>query len=220
MMATTWAWAVAAGIALCAATGVADQPHGLACTAVPTSLLTADAARTAGVPLVLLAQVEELDIAVDGADKVDPHLDLLKGGGGNLTREKVVASIARRFVILAGQEKIVPALGFNFPVFIEVIEFAQPVVVRKLEKMGARVSQRLKPNGTPFLTDNQNPYLHAVFGDAPHTLGDPLGLEHSLKLIPGVVETGLFVEMADEVIIANTDGTIERRKRPSTANSA
>ncbi len=189
------------------------REEGLKCIGVPTSLLTGEVAQEAGVPLANLSQVDGFDIVVDGADEVDPHLDLLKGGGGNLTREKVIASITERFVIVVGEEKIVPALGTNFPIFIEVIEFAQPVVVRKIQDMGGRVTQRMNPDGTPFVTDNKNPYLHAVFPDPSLPLADPIKLEHVLKLIPGVVETGLFVDMADDVLIARFDGTIERRSR-------
>jgi ribose 5-phosphate isomerase A len=193
--------------------GVRVREEGLRCIGVPTSLLTGEVAREAGVPLATLSQVDGFDIVVDGADEVDPDLNLLKGGGGNLAREKVIASIAKRFVIVVGEEKIVPALGTSFPVFIEVIEFAQPVVVRKIEGMGGRVTQRMNPDGTPFITDNQNPYLEAVFGDSSSAMADAVRLEHDLKLIPGVVDTGLFTKIADEVLVARFDGSIERKTR-------
>ena len=178
---------------------------------VATSLLTEKVARDLGIPLATLDQVAFIDLAVDGADEVDPYLNLLKGGGGNLTREKVVASIAKRFVIVVGEEKIVPKLGTHFPVFVEVIEFARPVVARKLASMGGAVTQRMNPDGTPFLTDNANPYLQCTFSKhTDRTLHDPAALEQILRALPGVVETGLFIAMADEILVAKFDGSIER----------
>ena len=184
----------------------------LAIIGVSTSLLTEKVAREAGVPLKTLDEVDYLDIAVDGADEVDDQLNLIKGGGGNLTREKVVESIAQRLVIVVGQEKIVEHLGVHFPVFVEVIAFAQPVVMRKLRAMGGHVTQRLNPDGTAFLTDNHNPYLQVRFGTAPYHIADPASLERAIRALPGVVETGLFIAMAHEVLIANCDGTITRRQ--------
>jgi len=191
--------------------GVRVREQGLRCVGVSTSLLTSQVAQEAGVPLAQVADATELDMAVDGADEVDPHLNMLKGGGGNITREMIIARLARRFVIVVGREKIVPALGTGFPVFVEVLEFARPAVVRQIEKLGARVTQRLNPDGSVFLTDNNNPYLQAAF--APADLADPARIQHALRNLPGVVETGLFVGMADEVIIANFDGTVERKQR-------
>jgi ribose 5-phosphate isomerase A len=189
------------------------QSEQLTVVAVATSLATEHAARSHGVPLSTLAETPELDIAIDGADEVDPELNLTKGGGGHLTREKVVASCARRLVIVVGEEKIVEHLGTHFPVFVEVIEFARTTVRRKLEALGAVVTQRMNADGTAFLTDNHNPYLHCRFGPPPHHLADPAQLELTLDEIPGLVETGLFVHMADEVLIANVDGTITHRQR-------
>src|SRR4051812_40008582 len=133
---------------------------------VATSLQTEEVARESGIPLSTLEQVESLDITVDGADEVDPLLNLIKGGGGNLTREKVIAAISKQFVIVVGEEKLVPRLGTAFPVFVEVIEFARPVVARRLCAIGGIVTQRTNPDGSPFLTDNGNPYLHAAFNTA------------------------------------------------------
>lgn len=201
-----------AALAFTRALGRRVREEYLPVTGVPTSLLTEQVAREHGVPLATLNEIAALDIAVDGADEVDPYLNLLKGGGGNLTREKVVACIAKRFVIVVGEEKVVPKLGTHFPVFVEVIEFALPVVKRKLESMGGTVTQRSNPDGSVFLTDNNNPYLHCVFGQGTdRTLHDPAGLEEVLRALPGVVETGLFINMAHEVIVAKADGTIERR---------
>lgn len=201
-----------AALAFVRALGKRVREEHLKILGVPTSILTESVAREVGVPIATLEEVSALELAVDGADEVDPYLNLTKGGGGNLTREKVVASIAAKFVIVVGEEKIVPRLGTHFPVFVEVIEFARPVVVRKLEHMGAKVTQRMNADGTPFLTDNNNPYLHCLFGTAPnHQIHDPYALEQALEALPGVVDTGLFINMADEVIVAHADGTIEHK---------
>ncbi len=179
---------------------------------VATSLLTEEVAREAGVPTTTLVLVEALVIGVDGAVVVDPFLFLRLGGGGNLTREKVVASIASKFVIVVGEEKVVSRLGTHFPVFVEVIEYARPVVTRRLHTLGATVVQRLNKDGTPFLTDNGNPYLQARFGtEGNYQLHDPYALDLTLHAVPGVVETGLFINMADEVIVAHADGTVEHK---------
>jgi ribose 5-phosphate isomerase A len=177
---------------------------------VPTSEVTARIAREAGVPLTTLEHVSELDIAVDGADEVDPKLNLLKGGGGDLLREKVVASIARRLVIVIGQEKLVPRLGSRFPVFIEVVQFAMPAVIRTLASLGATASPRRRPDGSLFLTDNGNPLLHAQFNTEFRRLDDPAELEKSLHGITGVIETGLFIGMAHEAIVARFDGGVDK----------
>ncbi|HMD55418.1 MAG TPA: ribose 5-phosphate isomerase A [Phycisphaerae bacterium] len=179
---------------------------------VPTSELTAQVAREAGVPLTTLDDVSELDIAVDGADEVDPHLNLLKGGGGDLLREKVVASITRRLVIVVGQEKLVPQLGTRFPVFIEVVQFAMPAVIRTLSTLGAVATPRRKPDGGLFLTDNGNPLLHAKFDAAPKLLHNPAELEKTLHSITGVIETGLFIGMAREALVARFDSSVEKLK--------
>ncbi|HUO09532.1 MAG TPA: ribose-5-phosphate isomerase RpiA [Phycisphaerae bacterium] len=203
-----------AALAFVRALGARICDQRLKATGVPTSLLTEQVAREVGIPLATLEEVDSLDITVDGADEVDPYLNLTKGGGGNLTREKVVASITKKFVIVVGEEKIAPRLGTYFPVFVEVIDFALPVVTRKLRSMGAEVTIRTNPDGSPFLTDNGNPYLHCLFTSGKagnHQLHDPYALDLALHHIPGVVETGLFINMANEVIVAHADGTVEHK---------
>ncbi len=177
---------------------------------LPTSLRTEALAREVGIPLGNLEQIEALDIAVDGADEIDPSLNLVKGGGGNLLREKIIARLAERLVIVAGGEKLVDHLGQRFPLFVEVIAFAAPVIIRVLEKLGATVSVRRAANGGIFLTDNGNPLLHARF-PAPGFPPDAAALDRQLHDTPGVVETGLFLHMAQTVIIAHADGRIEQR---------
>jgi ribose 5-phosphate isomerase A len=179
---------------------------------IPTSIETERVARDLAIPLSTLADTTSLDITVDGADEVDPALNLIKGGGGYATREKVVASISKRFVIVVGGEKIVPMLGTRFPVFLEVLEFARPVVTRRLEALGITVKPRARHDGTNYITDNGNPYLEAMF--PPGALADAAAVDRQLHTIPGIIETGLFIAHTDEVIIAHADGRIERKRRP------
>ncbi len=203
-----------AALAFVRALGKRVQQSGtsLGIIAVPTSILTQETARKAGIPLGTLEQIDTLDITVDGADEVDPALNLIKGGGGNLSREKIVAGVSRKLVIVVGGEKIVPRLGTHFPVFVEAIEFARPVIIRQLQALGATVTQRTNPDGSPFLTDNHNPYFHARF--APERLAEnPGALDMAIRRMPGVVETGLFIGKTDEVIIAHPNGQIETKTR-------
>jgi len=206
-----------AALAFVRALGRRVREENVGIIGVPTSVLTEQVAREAGIPLATLAQTDVLVIAIDGADEIDSHFNLIKGGGGNLAREKVVESIANRLIIVVGEEKIVQHLGTSFPIFIELIEFSLPVVIRRLQEMGASVTQRTNSDGTPFITDNGNPYLEARFHSPPSTGGstlipDPAALDRQLHNIPGIVETGLFIHMADEILIAYADGRIEHRK--------
>lgn len=186
---------------------------GLDIVGIPTSESTARLAREVGIPLGSLNDISQLDIAVDGADEVDPTFNLMKGGGGDLLREKVIASIARHYVVVVGEEKLVDHLGLRFPVFIEVIEFAMPVVVRALTKLGAAVTPRLTSEGQLFRTDNGNPLLHARFSPSDAQLREPENLEQKIRSIPGTVETGLFLNTADEILVANCDGTVRNLRR-------
>jgi len=177
---------------------------------VPTSVQTHQVAQEVGIPLASLYDVDSLDITVDAADEVDPQLNLIKGGGGYLTREKVVASITRTFVIVVGGEKIVPQLGWTFPLFLEVLEFARPVITRRMEALGALVTPRKKADGSLYQTDNGNPYLHCQFPRGAIT--DPRALDLQLHAMPGVIETCLFIGMAHEVLVAHADGRVDRLK--------
>lgn len=190
------------------ALGKRVSEEGLCIVGVPTSLRTEQLARDVGISIGSLQDVVRLDIAVDGADEIDPSLNLMKGGGGNLLREKVIARQADRLVIVAGGEKIVDYLGQRFPVFVEVVAFAAPVVTRLLTGIGAAVTLRRAADGNVFLTDNGNPLLHAKF-TAPRT--DLASVDALLHRTPGVIETGLFFNMASEALIAHADGRIEHR---------
>lgn len=173
---------------------------------VPTSKATASLAEKVGIPLTTLEEHPELDIAIDGADQVDPNLDLIKGMGGALTREKVVASAAGLFVVIIDEGKMAQKLGVGQVLPIEVIPFAVPTVIRRLEKLGGKPRVRkAKDSGETFMTDNGNSVLDVDFG----FVENPKELEASVKMIPGVVENGLFVGMADAVFVGHA-GRVEK----------
>jgi len=177
---------------------------GLKIVGIPTSLQTADLARIIGIPLTTLDEHPEIDITIDGADEVDPHLNLIKGGGGALLREKVVASVTKKMVVVADSGKIVSVLG-KFPLPVEVIPFARTVVEKRIAALGATPRLRMKSDGSSFLTDNGNQILDCSFGQ----IGDPPALARVLNGIPGVVEHGLFIRMAKLVLIGKRDSVEE-----------
>jgi ribose 5-phosphate isomerase A len=179
---------------------------GLKITGIPTSVQTADLARTVGIPLTTLDEHPEIDITIDGADEVDPKLNLIKGGGGALLREKVVASVAKKMVVVADSGKIVSVLG-KFPLPVEVISFARTVVEKKIVALGATAKLRTKSDGNPFLTDNGNPILDCSFG----TIADPAALSRELNGLPGVVEHGLFIGLAKLALVGRGNRVEELR---------
>jgi ribose 5-phosphate isomerase A len=175
---------------------------------IPTSIATEELARKLGIPLTTLDQHPEIDITIDGADEIDPKLNLIKGGGGALLREKVVASVTKKMVVVADSSKVVRALG-KFPLPVEIIPFARPVVERKLASLGATSTLRLKPDGQPYLTDNGNHILDASFGK----IADPPAVARSLSETPGVVEHGLFIGFAKVALIGQDGAVREVHKR-------
>ena len=179
---------------------------GLKIVGIPTSLQTADLARIIGIPLATLDEHPEIDITVDGADEVDPHLNLIKGGGGALLREKVVASVTKKMVVVADSGKIVPVLG-KFPLPVEVIPFARTVVEKRIAALGATPRLRMKSGGSPFLTDNDNQILDCSFGK----IADPPALALTLSNTPGIVEHGLFIGLASVVLVGLGDRVQELR---------
>jgi ribose 5-phosphate isomerase A len=179
---------------------------GLKIRGIPTSSQTRELATSLGIPLTTFDEVQEIDVTIDGADEVDPQLCLTKGGGGALLHEKVVASASRQLVIIADSSKQVPMLG-NFPVPIEVIAFAQALVKKKMEALGASVKLR-QSNGSPFVTDEGHHILDCSFGQIP----DPPALARRLSDMPGVVEHGLFINMASVVLIARGQEVTELRR--------
>lgn len=180
---------------------------GLKIVGIPTSIATAELAKKVGVPLTTLDEHPEIDITLDGADEIDPHLNLIKGGGGALLREKVVASASKKMVVISDSSKLVPALG-KFPLPVEVISFARAVVEKKIAGLGASVKWRTRPDGGPYLTDNGNPILDCSFGK----IEDPAALARVLSDMAGVVEHGLFIGLASVALIGKGDRIEEIRK--------
>jgi len=179
---------------------------GLKIRGIPTSSQTRELATSLGIPLTTFDEVQEINVTIDGADEVDPQLCLTKGGGGALLREKIVASASRQLVIIADSSKQVPMLG-KFPLPIEVIAFAQALVKKKIEALGASVKLR-QSNGSPFVTDEGHHILDCSFGQIP----DPPALARRLSDMPGVVEHGLFIDMASVVLIARGQEVTELRR--------
>jgi ribose 5-phosphate isomerase A len=177
---------------------------GLRVVGIPTSERTAALARDFGIPLTTFDQRQELDVAVDGADEVDPQLNLVKGHGGALLREKIIALAARRLVIVVDSSKLSQALGSSMTLPVEVVPFAGSLARTRLEALGARPELRLDGQ-RPFVTDNGNWILDCAF--AP--IADPARLEADINRLPGVMENGLFVGLASEVIVARS-GAVER----------
>ena len=175
--------------------------HGLYVTGVPTSEATAAQARALGIPIVGLDEVSVIDLTIDGTDEVDPQGRLIKGGGGAHLREKIVASLSDRMIVIAEAKKRVPQLGaFKLPV--EVVRFAAPALQPKLEALGSTPVLRMARDGNPFVTDEGNYIYDCDFGK----IDDPSGLALTLSTMPGVVEHGLFIGYADIVIIGTDDG--------------
>jgi ribose 5-phosphate isomerase A len=172
---------------------------GLTVTGVPTSKTSGALARQLGIPLI--EEPVALDVAVDGADEVDPQLDLIKGYGGALVREKVVVAAARRFIVLVGAEKLVPTLGARGRLPVEVVPFAAAFCHRRFTEVGYPPAVRTK-DGAAIVTDNGNLILDCAVGPIP----DPAALDATLRAIPGVVGTGLFAGMAHAVMVWDGGG--------------
>ncbi len=170
---------------------------------VATSEASAGLARDLGVAVEPL-DLRPLDLAIDGADEIAPNLDLVKGLGGALTREKLTELRAQRFVVIADHTKLVSRLGEKAPVPVEVVRFGVETTLERLAQLGAGGSLRMA-GSEPYLTDNGNFIFDARFHDIP----DPSALERRLKLTPGVVETGLFLGMAGRAYVAAPDGVRE-----------
>ncbi len=182
--------------------------HGLQVRCVATSRATEAAARELGVPLVSLEEAGVLELAVDGADEVDPALDLVKGYGGALVRERIVAAASRRFVVLVEPEKLGPVLGARGVLPVEVIPFGWSFCAARLAALGCRPARRLDGQA-PFVSDNGNHVLDCAVGP----IADPADLERRIRAIPGVVGTGLFLGMADTVLVEDARGEVTVRTR-------
>lgn len=189
------------------ALGLRVAREGLDIVGVPTSNATAALARECGIALTTLDETPRLDLTVDGADEIDQDMRLIKGGGGAHLREKIVASASERMVVIADETKVVQTLG-RFPLPLEVLEFGLAATLRHVEKAAAdcgcsgRITRREKAPGEAFVSDEGNAVLDCHFG----TIGDPEGLARALDAIPGLVEHGLFIAIADAALIAGRDG--------------
>lgn len=180
---------------------------GLTVIGVPTSERTAALCGELGVPLTTLDETPELDLTIDGADEIGPQLGLIKGGGGALLREKIVAAASRRMIVIADKSKLVETLG-HFPLPIEVNSFGLGATVRTIERtaraLGLEGALKVRErDGKPFVTDGGHLIVDASFGRIP----DPRALANALNAIPGVVEHGLFLDLADTAFVAG-DGEV------------
>ena len=180
--------------------------QGLSFRAVPTSVQTVELASAMGMQLVDLNEVDQLEITIDGADEIDPHGRLIKGGGGALLQEKIVAAASKEMVVIADESKLVETLG-RFPLPVEVIPFGYKHVIDSIKKQTycGQLILREK-NGKPFITDHQHYIIDCHFG----SIGDVTALDAILRSIVGVVETGLFFGLASGALIGRGDGSIER----------
>jgi ribose 5-phosphate isomerase A len=182
--------------------------EGLSVQGVPTSLATERMARDAGIPLVDLNEVAGVDITLDGADEVDGDCNMIKGGGGALTREKLVALASKKRVMLIDETKLVSSLGQSRSLPVEVLPFAWTFSARRLIALGCLLKLRER-SGQPFATDNGNYILDCDFGP----INDPPALETRIKLLPGVIDCGLFIGIADTLVIG-FDDRVEVKQHP------
>jgi ribose 5-phosphate isomerase A len=169
---------------------------------VPCSRQVEEDAQGLGIPLTTLDEHAVVDLTIDGADEVDADLNLIKGGGGALLREKIVAQASRREVIVVDESKLSPALGTHWPVPVEVVPFGWRTQAAYLESLGARTVLRLNDDGSPFKTDQGNLILDCHFGP----ISDPAHLAARLNERAGIVEHGLFLGLATDVIVAGVEG--------------
>ena len=186
------------------------RDEGLRITGIPTSLASGAQARDCGIPLTDFETTPQLDLTIDGADEVDPNFDLIKGGGGALLREKVVARASTLFVVVADEGKLVTRLGLVWRLPVEIVPFARHTVEREIQSLGGEPLLRQR-DAKPYVTDNHNWILDVRFPDG---IADPAATETALDRIPGVVEIGLFVAMAGRIVIGRP-GKAEIRERPA-----
>jgi ribose 5-phosphate isomerase A len=196
--------------------GLSDRIRGekLRVRGVPTSLDTERKARELGIPLVTLDDVDHIDLTIDGADEIDARFDMIKGGGGALLREKVVASLSRRVAIVVGASKVVARLGTTFALPVEVVPFARHPVERALKALGCepllRGMQGREAQRRVYLTDNGNEILDCRFAQG---IDDAARMALAIDAIPGVVESGLFIGLAHVLLVGRDDGTCDVRER-------
>jgi len=187
--------------------------RGLDIAGVPTSEATSAYARELGITLLDPSEVAGLDLAIDGADELDDELTATKGGGAALLREKVVACMAERFVLIATQEKLVSRLADSFPLPVEVVPFAVGPVTRALTERGYSVTLRRAGEGPAVVTDNGN---HLIDLRRDGGIDDPAVEDAWITLLPGVVSSGLFVDLADLALLVDDHGVVSELHRPPT----
>jgi ribose 5-phosphate isomerase A len=185
-----------------------EVKKGLRIRGIPTSVRSREQAMSLGIPVITLDDCQKIDVTVDGADEVDPQLRLIKGGGGALLREKIVASATRQMIVVADASKQVERLG-KFPLPVEVIRFAQALVAERIRTLGAEVQLRRDAAGSVYVTDENNHILDCRFGE----MQDPDGLARQLSEMPGVVEHGLFIGMASVVLFARGSEIVELKRK-------
>jgi ribose 5-phosphate isomerase A len=182
---------------------------GLRIRGIPTSRATEALAREVGIPLIDFSVTTEIDLTIDGADEIDPALCLIKGGGGALLWEKIVARASREMIVVADASKVKAVLG-AFPLPVEVVPFGHQATARHLAALGLQPTLRRTASGEVFVTDGG----HYIFDCASGPILQPAELERALNLIPGVVENGLFVGLARRALLGHPDGTVEERLQP------
>lgn len=169
---------------------------------IPSSIRTERLAASLSIPLTTFEEHWVIDLTIDGADEVDPSLDLIKGGGGALLREKILAQASRRNIIIVHEGKLSRQLGASWPLPLEVLPFAMPLIAEYVQALGARATLRKRKDGEIFLTDQNNWVIDAHFGPIP----DPAKLGNLLNQRAGIVEHGLFLGLATDVVVAGKDG--------------
>jgi ribose 5-phosphate isomerase A len=187
---------------------------GVRVTCVCASRVSTLEALRAGLSVAELGEIGTLDLTVDGADEVAPNLDLLKGRGGAMVRERIVAAAAKSRIIIVGKDKLVRALGERCEVPLEVIPMAEALAMRKVEALGLAPRVRLDKSGSePLISDNGNVIVDCTLSAPLRTAIAARELERALRDIVGVVDTGLFLGLADRVIVGSSDGQVEERFR-------
>jgi ribose 5-phosphate isomerase A len=179
--------------------------EGLRIRAIATSVRSETLARELNIPIISFANVQSIDLAIDGADEADPANNLVKGGGGSLLREKIVAAASRTFIVVVDESKLVSQLG-AFPLPVEVVPFGWEATAKACAGLGCTPARRMA-DGQPFVSDNGNYILDCAFG----TIAAPETLARRLNAIPGVVEHGLFLGMVSKLVIGRPDGTCTLR---------
>jgi len=179
---------------------------GLKIIGIPTSDRTAELARQLGIPLTTLDEHPEIDITIDGADEIDPKLNLIKGGGGAMLREKIIATASKKMVVVADSGKLVRTLG-KFPLPVEFIPFARVSLERKIAALGATTKLRTQADGQPYITDEGHHILDCSFGK----IANPATLARALNDLPGLVEHGLFIRIAKLAMVGKGGSVVEVR---------